>query len=82
MPGVGTTEMLLVLATVLLLFGAKRIPDLARSLGSGVRECRKGASVQDKNAEAENSGVRAGLPEVRMAQDEAVERSVAVERKP
>jgi len=32
-----------VLVVVLLLFGAKRIPELARGLGSGVREFKKGA---------------------------------------
>ena len=35
-------ELLLVLLIILLLFGAKRIPDLARSIGQSVREVKKG----------------------------------------
>jgi len=37
------THLIIVLVVVLLLFGAKRIPELARGLGSGVREFKKGA---------------------------------------
>lgn len=34
----GTTEILLILFVVILLFGAKRIPELFRGMGQGVRE--------------------------------------------
>ena len=43
-PSIGGGEILILLAIVLLFFGAKRIPDLARSLGRGTREFRKGLS--------------------------------------
>ena len=36
-------EWVIVILAVLLLFGSKRIPDLARSLGSSIREFKKGA---------------------------------------
>lgn len=39
---IGITEMLIVLAIILLLFGASRIPALARSLGKSVKEFKKG----------------------------------------
>lgn len=39
----GAPEMLIVLAVVLLLFGARRVPDLARSLGEAQREFRHGS---------------------------------------
>lgn len=45
MPGFGSlggTELIIALVIILLLFGAKRIPELARGLGSGVREFRAG----------------------------------------
>lgn len=42
LPSVGGTELLILLTIVLLFFGAKRIPDLARSLGKGTREFREG----------------------------------------
>ena len=38
----GGTELIIALVIILLLFGAKRIPELARGLGSGVREFRRG----------------------------------------
>jgi sec-independent protein translocase protein TatA len=39
---VGTLEILLIVLAIVLLFGARRIPELMRSLGSGVREFKKG----------------------------------------
>lgn len=37
MPNLGTTEILLILAVVVLLFGAKRLPELARGSGKALR---------------------------------------------
>ena len=34
----GTTEIILIIAVVLLLFGGKKIPELMKGLGSGVKE--------------------------------------------
>ena len=39
--GMGGTEMILIFLVVLLLFGAKKVPELFRSLGKGVNEFRK-----------------------------------------
>jgi len=41
-PNLGGTELIIVLVIILLLFGAKRIPELARGLGNGIREFKKG----------------------------------------
>ncbi len=38
----GVTELLLILLVVVLLFGAKKLPDLARSLGKSLGEFKKG----------------------------------------
>jgi sec-independent protein translocase protein TatA len=38
MPNVGLPELLIVLAVVLVIFGPKRLPQLGRSLGGGMRE--------------------------------------------
>ncbi|GAB3830727.1 Sec-independent protein translocase subunit TatA/TatB [Hymenobacter jeollabukensis] len=43
----GTTEILLIVFIVILLFGAKRIPELFKGLGQGMREF-KDASKEDK----------------------------------
>ena len=39
------SHLILVLAIVLLLFGAKRIPELANGLGTGIKEFREGIST-------------------------------------
>lgn len=39
---IGWPEILVILLIILLLFGAKRLPDLARSLGKSLREFKKG----------------------------------------
>lgn len=46
--GLGGTEILLLLFVILLLFGAKKIPELARGLGKGIREF-KDATKEIKN---------------------------------
>ncbi len=48
---IGWQEILLILLIALLLFGAKKIPDLARGLGKGIREFKKGLSEIDKPLE-------------------------------
>jgi sec-independent protein translocase protein TatA len=47
----GLTEILIVALIILILFGAKRIPDLARSLGSSIKSFKKG--IQDEESEEE-----------------------------
>ncbi len=42
--GIGTPELLVILVIVLLLFGAKKLPELSRSLGASVKEIRKGVN--------------------------------------
>ena len=42
--GLGMQELLIILLVVLLLFGAKRIPEVMRSFGKGVTEFKKGVS--------------------------------------
>ena len=48
----GGVELLILLAILLLFFGAKRIPQLARSLGTGARELKKATSEDDDESEA------------------------------
>ena len=49
---VGGPELLIVLGIIVLLFGAKKLPELARSVGRSTSEFRKG--VQESQAEAES----------------------------
>lgn len=41
---IGASEMLIIAATALILFGGKKVPELMRSLGHGVSEFKKGMS--------------------------------------
>lgn len=84
MPGFGSlggTELIIALVIILLLFGAKRIPELARGLGSGVREFRagtRGEGVEEKNEEKKKdeeltSGEQAPEAEADATESEKVE---------
>lgn len=61
---IGTFEIILIILVIVLLFGARRIPELMRSLGSGVREFKKGARGEmgedeakpGKSTDAEGAG--------------------------
>ena len=47
--GMGHWEILIILVVILLVFGAKRIPEMAQGLGKGIREFRGAMSeVQDE----------------------------------
>lgn len=48
----GTTEIILIIAVVLLLFGGKKIPELMKGLGSGVKEFKKAAKGEDEASAA------------------------------
>jgi len=53
----GGIEWLVILLVVVLLFGAKKIPDLAKGIGSGIREFRKASKEEmdkDKNEKLED----------------------------
>ena len=47
--GLGTQELLIILVIVLVLFGANRLPDLARSLGGSLKEFKKGMNDVTKD---------------------------------
>ncbi len=44
----GWTEILLIIAVILLLFGARKLPELARALGKSLSEFRKGRAEGEK----------------------------------
>jgi sec-independent protein translocase protein TatA len=47
MPSLGVPELLIILLVVLLLFGSKKIPELARGLGKGIREFKDATKNPD-----------------------------------
>lgn len=55
--GIGGWEVVLILAVVLILFGAKKLPELAKGLGSGIKEFKKASrevteEIQNVTADA------------------------------
>ncbi len=46
----GTTEIILIIVAILLLFGGKKIPELMRGLGKGMKEFKDGKDGLDSNA--------------------------------
>ena len=50
--GLGTPELIVILLILVLLFGASKLPQLARSLGTSARELRKG--LQDDQPASKN----------------------------
>jgi sec-independent protein translocase protein TatA len=51
-------EILLILGIVILLFGAKKIPELAKGLGQGIREFKKASNEATKEAEKLKEGTK------------------------
>jgi len=49
-------ELLIVLVIVVLLFGAKKIPDLAKGLGQGIKEFKK--SMKDESTQTDHLSVK------------------------
>ncbi len=80
----GFGEVLIILIIVLLLFGAKRIPELAKGLGSGVREFRKGTREDyevDEEKDEKSEELVAGEAEKPRPEDATAEADRA-EQKP
>ena len=51
---IGTTEIILIILLVLLLFGGRKIPELMRGLGKGVKSFKDGVNgVEDPNEKKE-----------------------------
>jgi sec-independent protein translocase protein TatA len=51
MPNIGPMELIIVLVVVLMIFGPKRLPQLGRSLGSGMREFKDSVTGKTKDDE-------------------------------
>jgi len=78
-------ELIIGLVVILLLFGAKRVPELARGLGSGVREFKKGTQegeVEKKEEEKkEEEQLEASKDETKLEEDASVEAERAEQKR-
>jgi sec-independent protein translocase protein TatA len=76
MPNVGLPEILIVLLIALIVFGPKRLPEMGRSLGKGIREFKD--SVTGKDEEDEPREIERGQTE----EARPIEGEVVHNRKP
>lgn len=56
----GPAELIIVLVIVLLLFGAKKLPDLASSMGRSIKEFRKATEEEEDEPAGGTGGSDAG----------------------
>lgn len=61
MGSLGATEIILIVLVILVFFGAKKIPDLARGLGQGIREFKKATKEVSDGVEEEIKKVDEGV---------------------
>jgi sec-independent protein translocase protein TatA len=66
MAGLGVPELLIILVILLLVFGPKRLPQLGRQLGGGMREFKD--SIQKKDDDDDEDDAVASTPELTRAQ--------------
>jgi len=78
--GIGLPEVLLVFAIVLIIFGPKRLPQLGRSLGSGMRNFKESVSGghkdEDEDEDEEHPKLTAAKTDDRPAEERPVNEPV------
>ncbi len=62
MGNLGFTEIMLILVVVLLLFGAKRLPEVGASIGKGIREFKRSLSDTQDQIMRPDDDARGNLP--------------------
>lgn len=67
---IGTTELLLISGIALLLFGGKKLPEMMRGLGEGVREFKKGVNDAKETDENPNEEIDKNESEENPSKDE------------
>jgi len=72
----GIWELLIILVVVLLIFGPRRLPEMAKGLGQSVREFRKGIrDIKNDSSDAETDKKPAAAPSESRAEPVAQERA-------
>jgi sec-independent protein translocase protein TatA len=76
----GGLELLIVLIIILLFFGARRVAELAGSLGTSARELKKAASEEDAESEAKSETKDASTRDADEAKTKVVPEDASPER--
>ncbi|MEA2347455.1 MAG: sec-independent protein translocase protein TatA [Thermoleophilaceae bacterium] len=64
MPNIGLPEIAIVLVIVLVIFGPRRLPELGKSLGSGMRNFKDSVTGKDSDPEPEPAKIEAAKVDV------------------
>jgi sec-independent protein translocase protein TatA len=81
MPNVGPLELVVVLIIALVIFGPKRLPELGRSMGKGIREFRGSIAGKDDDDEEEEKSSKPAAIEGAQDADEPVEGEVVTNQR-
>ncbi len=74
MPNFGATEIILIVAVLFLLFGATRLPQLAKSLGQSRKAFKEGMREAEEDEKAEQAKLASpAAPQVSEMSDDAIE---------
>lgn len=63
MGGIGFPELIIIFLVLLLVFGAKRIPEIARGIGKGIREFKSATNEISREIEAESQERQVNQPQ-------------------
>lgn len=55
MPNLGPTELIIIFLIVVLLFGARKIPEIAKGLGKGIRDFKGALKETEESGASENT---------------------------
>jgi sec-independent protein translocase protein TatA len=81
MPNVGPLELIIVAIIALIVFGPKRLPELGKSLGRGIREFRGAVTGKDDDDDEEMRELESAQAEAHAETAEAVEGEVVTEKR-
>ena len=73
MPNIGTTEIILIVAILFLLFGATRLPQLAKSLGQSRKAFKEGMREAEEEEKADQQKLGSPASQISEMTDEALE---------
>lgn len=54
---IGPGQVILIVAVILLLFGGRKIPELMKGLGEGIREFKKASKLQEDHSDSEKKPI-------------------------
>ena len=72
MPNVGPWEIIILVVVLLLVFGSRRLPEIGRSVGKGMREFKQSVTGKDEKPESEQQVAELTAPAVEEEDEQPV----------